>query len=71
MFKWYRRSSKCYVLLSDVYTHHENDDLTVRDSQLRRSRWFTRGWTLQELLAPPQSLNSFLGKGTYLVPKNR
>lgn len=54
MFRWYRSSSKCYVLLSDVSTHLENDDdSTIRDSQLRRSRWFTRGWTLQELLAPP------------------
>jgi len=53
MFKWYQRSSKCYVLLSDVSTHLKDDNLAARDSQLRRSRWFTRGWTLQELLAPP------------------
>ncbi|KAF2815300.1 uncharacterized protein BDZ99DRAFT_485673 [Mytilinidion resinicola] len=53
MFSWYRRSTKCYVLLTDVSVHLENNDLDHRDSQLRRSRWFTRGWTLQELLAPP------------------
>lgn len=41
------------MLLSNVSTHLKDDNLAARDSQLRRSRWFTRGWTLQELLAPP------------------
>ncbi len=53
MFCWYQRSSKCYALLTDVSIHFENNDLDHRDSQLRKSRWFTRGWTLQELLASP------------------
>ena len=53
MFRWYQRSSKCYVLLSDVSIPSGNNDSDYRDDQLRRSRWFTRGWTLQELLAPP------------------
>ncbi|EHA45981.1 hypothetical protein MGG_02976 [Pyricularia oryzae 70-15] len=53
MFSWYRRSNRCYVFLTDVSIPSENDDLNFRDNQLRRSRWFTRGWTLQELLAPP------------------
>ena len=46
MFKWYRNADRCYVYLSDVPT--ANVDLQT----FRRSRWFTRGWTLQELLAP-------------------
>jgi hypothetical protein len=48
MFDWYQRSAKCYVYLSDV------DDSVLPDpeSQMRASKWFTRGWTLQELLAP-------------------
>jgi hypothetical protein len=46
MFRWYRNAVKCYVYLSDIST-------TDRDLQaFRHSRWFTRGWTLQELLAP-------------------
>lgn len=53
MFTWYQRSSKCYVFLTDVSVHFGNIDSEHRDFQLRRSRWFTRGWTLQELLAPP------------------
>ncbi|CAO2655067.1 Nn.00g118000.m01.CDS01 [Neocucurbitaria sp. VM-36] len=43
MFRWYRDAWVCFALLSDL-----NDD----PSALRQSRWFTRGWTLQELIAP-------------------
>jgi hypothetical protein len=56
MFRWYQRASKCYVYLSDVQVPDEVTDVqTFRISwteAFRRSRWFTRGWTLQELLAP-------------------
>ncbi|KAI0123363.1 kinesin light chain 1 [Xylariales sp. AK1849] len=50
MFRWYQESARCYVYLPDVYI----DDLnpTAWEPAFRRSRWFTRGWTLQELLAP-------------------
>jgi hypothetical protein len=41
MFAWYRDSHSCYAYLSDVPRVKVDD-----------SRWFTRGWTLQELLAP-------------------
>jgi hypothetical protein len=48
MFQWYRGASICYAYLSDVPA----DDIP-RDpgSKFMSSRWFTRGWTLQELLA--------------------
>jgi hypothetical protein len=46
MFRWYKQSAKCYVYLDDV-----PDSMLSKDS-LRNSRWFTRGWTLQELVAP-------------------
>jgi hypothetical protein len=49
MFRWYQNAIKCYVFLADVSTPVSEDD---KDSQLRNSRWFTRGWTLQELIAP-------------------
>ncbi|MCJ1443151.1 MAG: hypothetical protein MMC23_003649 [Stictis urceolatum] len=56
MFRWYQRAAKCYVRLSDVYVPAEVDDIQKFPSAwkdaFRRSRWFTRGWTLQELLAP-------------------
>jgi hypothetical protein len=53
MFRWYQNAMKCYVYLSDVLVY-EQDGKTARDWKLdfRNSRWFTRGWTLQELLAP-------------------
>ncbi|KAK5659664.1 hypothetical protein OQA88_872 [Cercophora sp. LCS_1] len=52
MYRWYRQAAECYALLSDVGPATEENWL-LPDSQLRSSRWFTRGWTLQELIAPP------------------
>ncbi|KAF1936203.1 HET-domain-containing protein [Clathrospora elynae] len=48
MFRWYRDSAKCYVYLDDVSA----DSLAENGLAFQKSRWFTRGWTLQELLAP-------------------
>jgi hypothetical protein len=42
MFSWYKSSLVCYAYLADIQD--------VMD--LDKSRWFTRGWTLQELIAP-------------------
>jgi hypothetical protein len=53
MFRWYRSAAKCYVYLSDVRI--DACGMSVESSwepAFRLSRWFTRGWTLQELLAP-------------------
>jgi hypothetical protein len=47
MWNWYQRANVCYVFLDD--TGHE-DLVPGRDDKIR---WFSRGWTLQELLAPP------------------
>jgi hypothetical protein len=56
MFRWYRNAARCYVYLSDVSARkRKSDDMLTRftwESAFRSSRWFTRGWTLQELLAP-------------------
>ncbi|KAI1162507.1 heterokaryon incompatibility protein-domain-containing protein [Nemania serpens] len=46
MYRWYERADVCYAYLSDLPSH-----LPLSIS-LRHSRWFTRGWTLQELIAP-------------------
>jgi hypothetical protein len=51
MFRWYRDAAKCYVYLSDV-SQPVNEFSQAWESEFRNSRWFTRGWTLQELLAP-------------------
>lgn len=45
MFRWYADAKVCYAYLSDIPPNSGSDGFT-------NSRWFTRGWTLQELLAP-------------------
>ncbi|KAK4904289.1 hypothetical protein LTR49_026232 [Elasticomyces elasticus] len=52
MFRWYRRSARCYVYLSDVWISGNEALQRSWDSDLYKSKWFTRGWTLQELLVP-------------------
>lgn len=56
MFQWYRDAGICYAYLSDV---DSSEDPMTEASSFTRSRWFTRGWTLQELLAPAELV--FLG----------
>ncbi|KAF1984563.1 HET-domain-containing protein, partial [Aulographum hederae CBS 113979] len=51
MFRWYQKAAKCYVYLPDV---HSDNAQKPWESAMRKSRWFTRGWTLQELIAPRQ-----------------
>ncbi|KAK5679414.1 hypothetical protein LTS10_008231 [Elasticomyces elasticus] len=55
MFKWYANAQKCYVYLSDVSTRKRGREGEVESTwraDFEQSRWFRRGWTLQELLAP-------------------
>ena len=49
MFMWYKESAVCFAYLYDV---EGDDDAQSEDSAFRKSAWFTRGWTLQELIAP-------------------
>jgi hypothetical protein len=44
MFRWYQQAQVCYAYIADFSS--------ASDSDLASSRWFIRGWTLQELLAP-------------------
>ena len=56
MFRWYCNAAKCYVYLSDVLIDNNIQNSLLFQSweaAFRNSRWFTRGWTLQELIAPP------------------
>ncbi|KAF2022866.1 HET-domain-containing protein, partial [Setomelanomma holmii] len=56
MFCWYRNAARCYAYLSDVSKRKrkacDRDTELSWEPALRSSRWFTRGWTLQELIAP-------------------
>jgi hypothetical protein len=50
IFRWYNNAQVCYAYLNDVSVS-ENKPET--EDRFMNSRWFTRGWTLPELLAPP------------------
>jgi hypothetical protein len=72
MFEWYRKSKICYIYLADVegpdgLATMFSEDLDTSDPEavakmaecidsLSTSRWFTRRWTLQGLLAPSEIL---------------
>lgn len=44
MYEWYSRAEKCYAYLADILVMDQFPD----------SDWFTRGFTLQELIAPSE-----------------
>src|SRR6201996_2153067 len=77
MYRWHGNAEKCYVYLADVLVGVVNKNRQPErtwEADFRKSRWFTRGWTLQELLAP-KSVEFFsregecLGDKTSLAPK--
>lgn len=47
MFRYYKNAKKCYVYLADLKRNAHSREFCA-------SAWFGRGWTLQELLAPPE-----------------
>ncbi|KAL7903747.1 heterokaryon incompatibility domain-containing protein [Trichoderma velutinum] len=53
MFAWYRKSTRCNVFLEDFLWKDGTRDLATK---LSICRWFTRGWTLQEFLAPKEAI---------------
>jgi hypothetical protein len=72
MFHWYRNSAVCYAYLSDVVLNTSGPPLS-EDSlkfNISQSRWFTRGWTLQELLAP-QTIEFFGHPWTHLGSREK
>jgi hypothetical protein len=62
MFQWYQSAAVCFAYLSDLPMKTSVMSLfaratptninEIRDHKFRASRWWTRGWTLQELIAP-------------------
>lgn len=58
MFQWYVQATRCYAYLEDVDlaggdTSGPDGGCGWKNTVLAGSRWFKRGWTLQELIAPP------------------
>lgn len=72
MFQWYRNAAKCYVYLTDISSPDidigDKSDQLPWEMAFRTSIWFTRGWTLQELLAPA-SVEFFTREGVRLGDK--
>ncbi|KAI0547713.1 HET-domain-containing protein [Xylaria curta] len=56
MYEWYRGSEICFAYLSDVSARAGEKNDPEFKKEFSRSRWWTRGWTLQELLAPDRVL---------------
>jgi hypothetical protein len=73
MFRWYSGAAKCYVYLSDVLLDSNDKDGCLSQEEWKplfwKSRWFTRGWTLQELIAP-SSVEFFSVEGNHLGDKH-
>jgi hypothetical protein len=64
MFRWYRASEVCYAYLEDLELDRISPPNLGSESMkklLENCRWFTRGWTLQEMIAPPNL--TIYGKG--------
>ena len=71
MFRWYQHAIKCYVYLADVSRPSSNSvdgSDEPWESTFRKSEWFRRGWTLQELIAP-KSVDFFSKEGELLGNK--
>ncbi|RSM08778.1 hypothetical protein CEP52_004455 [Fusarium oligoseptatum] len=53
MFSWYRDSKICFVYLcTRIHEPQLHSSGNLLDDELASYRWFKRGWTLQELIAP-------------------
>ncbi|KAF1813764.1 hypothetical protein P152DRAFT_366170, partial [Eremomyces bilateralis CBS 781.70] len=64
-FMWYQQATVCFVYLSDVIVRPASSfELDAADA-----KWFTRGWTLQELIAP-RNLEFYSGDWTYMGEKS-
>ena len=65
MFSWYKYSSICFVYLSayvcpvPIESSPEARAVLLMESDLWICRWFSRGWTLQELIVPQKVIFFF------------
>jgi hypothetical protein len=63
MFAWYREAVICFAYLSEV--NHDRQG----PGSFHNSRWFSRGWTLQELIAPSEVL-FFSGDWSFMFTRS-
>ena len=65
MFAWYQRAAVCYAYLEDVHFDDYTEGYLPWKDHFSNSRWFTRGWTLHELLVPKKVV--FYARGWRLL----
>ncbi|KAF1735623.1 Vegetative incompatibility protein HET-E-1 [Beauveria bassiana] len=70
MFRWYRDAERCYVYMADVSHASASNEQEIAPwrTPFQNSRWFSRGWTLQELIAP-KVVEFYSKEGTFLGDK--
>jgi hypothetical protein len=54
MYRWYQQADACFVFLNDVEKSKHMQWFRCAQKECARPKWFTRSWTLQELIAPPR-----------------
>lgn len=54
MYRWYQEADICFAYLGDVDLARSAINMDISPSPILWSKWFDRGWTLQELIAPRQ-----------------
>lgn len=72
MYRYYKQAQVCFAYLQDVDdvdTNLSQDPSPDLSSQFCQSSWFTRGWTLQELLAP-RDIDFFNSSWAFIGTKN-
>ncbi|KAK3904266.1 vegetative incompatibility protein HET-E-1 [Staphylotrichum tortipilum] len=65
IFAWCQKAAVCYAYLEDVHYSDYTEGYKTWKDHFNNSRWFTRSWTLQELLAPSKVV--FYAKGWRLL----
>ncbi|KAI6035620.1 hypothetical protein F5J12DRAFT_794704 [Pisolithus orientalis] len=69
MFRWYQNSKRCYAYLHDVNDFPVTPDPERFAASEGWPEWFSRGWTLQELIAPTDL--QFFNKDWELIGEKR
>lgn len=64
MYRWYREAKICFIYLEDV-----SPVMKISEWSKSNIRWFTRGWTLQELVAS-REVEFYAGDWTFLGTKS-
>jgi hypothetical protein len=71
MWRWYCEAKVCFVYLSDLSLKKRKLDTDPLDT-LKDCKWFTRGWTLQELVASKRieiyARDGYVGSREKLLP---